>query len=375
GAREPDHLQPLLRSLAEGGARACRRAARVRAALGARERPGRAAVRRDEAATDDRALARQQPGGAAARRADDRARSPGPPRRLGSPLPAQAAGCDARAHHALHGRSGAALRPARRDGPRQDRRGGVAAGADPPSLDARGCRAALRERGAPRRRADVRRAGGADREAARPDAALHRRRRCARPGCARAAQPAERARAALDARRRVPPAHWSRQFHAMLATPLRVRDLVAGHELFVAGRLAVVSAIYLAILAGFGAIHSPLALLGVPVAVLLGLAHAAPVSAFSAWLKRDEGFSALFRFGVMPMFLFSGTFFPVTRLPHPFREVAYATPLWHGVDLMRHLTLGTARSLPSLGHVAYLALWFVVGYALARRAFTKALVT
>ena len=168
---------------------------------------------------------------------------------------------------------------------------------------------------------------------------------------------------------------WSRQFHAMLATPLRVRDLVAGHELFVASRLAVVSAIYLAILAGFGAIHSPLALLGVPVAVLLGLAHAAPVSAFSAWLKRDEGFSALFRFGVMPMFLFSGTFFPVTRLPHPFREVAYATPLWHGVELMRQLTLGTARTLPSLGHVVYLALWFVVGYALARRTFTKALVT
>jgi len=168
---------------------------------------------------------------------------------------------------------------------------------------------------------------------------------------------------------------WTRQFHAMLATPLRVRDLIAGHELYVAGRLAVVSAIYLAILAGFGAIHSPLALLGVPVAVLLGLAHAAPVSAFSAWLERDEGFNALFRFGVTPMFLFSGTFFPVTQLPHPFRELAYATPLWHGVDLMRHLTLGTARVLPSLGHVAYLALWLVVGYALARRTFTKALVT
>jgi lipooligosaccharide transport system permease protein len=168
---------------------------------------------------------------------------------------------------------------------------------------------------------------------------------------------------------------WSRQFHAMLATPLRIQDLIAGHELFVAGRLTAVSAIYLAILAAFGAIHSPLALLGVPVAVLLGLAHAAPVSAFSAWLQRDEGFNALFRFGVMPMFLFSGTFFPVTRLPHPFREVAYATPLWHGVDLMRHLTLGTAGVLPSLGHVAYLALWFGAGYVLARRTFTKALVT
>ena len=168
---------------------------------------------------------------------------------------------------------------------------------------------------------------------------------------------------------------WTRQFHAMLATPLRVRDVIVGHQLYVAGRLAVVSAIYLAILAAFGAIHSPLALFGLPAAVLLGLAHAGPVSAFSAWLERDEGFNALFRFGVMPMFLFSGTFFPVTRLPHPFREVAYATPLWHGVDLMRHLTLGTARLAPSLGHVAYLALWIAVGHLLARRTFTRRLVT
>jgi lipooligosaccharide transport system permease protein len=161
----------------------------------------------------------------------------------------------------------------------------------------------------------------------------------------------------------------------MLATPLRVRDLVVGHQMYVAARLAIVSAIYLAILAAFGAIHSPLALLGVPVAMLLGLAHAAPVSAFSAWLERDEGFNALFRFGVMPMFLFSGTFFPVTRLPHGIRELAYATPLWHGVDLMRGLTLGTAELLPSLGHVGYMALWIAVGLYLAKRTFTRRLVT
>jgi lipooligosaccharide transport system permease protein len=168
---------------------------------------------------------------------------------------------------------------------------------------------------------------------------------------------------------------WTRQFHAMLATPLGVRDVIIGLQLYIAGRLALVSAIYLAIIAAFGAVHSLLALLGLPVAVLLGLAHAGPISAFSAWLERDEGFNALFRFGVMPMFLFSGTFFPVTRLPHPFREVAYATPLWHGVDLMRHLTLGTARTLPSLGHVAYLVLWIAVGHVLARRTFTRRLVT
>ena len=168
---------------------------------------------------------------------------------------------------------------------------------------------------------------------------------------------------------------WTRQFHAMLATPLRSRDLLIGHQLYVAARLAVVSAIYLVVLAGFGALHSPYAILAWPAAVLVGLAHSAPVSAFSAWLQREEGFNGLFRFVVMPMFLFSGTFFPVTRLPHGAREIAYATPLWNGVDLMRHLTLGTASLWLSLAHVAYLLLWIGVGLTLAARTYRRRLVT
>jgi len=168
---------------------------------------------------------------------------------------------------------------------------------------------------------------------------------------------------------------WTRQFHAMLATPLRSRDLLIGHQLYVAARLAVVSAIYLVVLAGFGALHSPYAILACPAAVLVGLAHSAPVSAFSAWLQREEGFNGLFRFVFMPMFLFSGTFFPVTRLPHGAREIAYATPLWNGVDLMRHLTLGTASLWPSLAHVAYLLLWVAGGLTLAARTYRRRLVT
>jgi lipooligosaccharide transport system permease protein len=77
----------------------------------------------------------------------------------------------------------------------------------------------------------------------------------------------------------------------------------------------------------------------------------------------------------MPMFLFSGTFFPVTRLPHGAREIAYATPLWNGVDLMRHLTLGTASLWPSLAHVAYLLLWVAGGLTLAARTYRRRLVT
>lgn len=168
---------------------------------------------------------------------------------------------------------------------------------------------------------------------------------------------------------------WTRQYFAMLATPLRTRDVLFGHQLYVAVRLGVVAAIYLVILAGFGALESPYAILAWPAAILVGLAHSAPVSAFSAWLERDEGMNALFRFVIMPLFLFSGTFFPVTRLPHGAREIAYATPLWNGVDLMRHLTLGTASLWPSLAHVAYLALWIAGGLVIASRSYARRLVT
>jgi lipooligosaccharide transport system permease protein len=161
----------------------------------------------------------------------------------------------------------------------------------------------------------------------------------------------------------------------MLATPLRVRDLLAGHQLYVATRIASVAAVYLAVLAGFGTIHSPFAILAWPVAVTIALAFSAPVSALAAWLERDEGFNVLFRFGVTPMFLFSGTFFPVTRLPHGVREIAYATPLWHGVDLMRQLTLGRVALWSSLGHAAYLLLFVAAGFALALRTYTRRLVT
>ena len=93
--RERHHLRALLRHPAEGARCSRRRAARVRRAHRARERQGRAAVGRDEAPPDDRALARQRPGGHAARRADDGPRPAGAARRLGPPLPPQAAGSDA----------------------------------------------------------------------------------------------------------------------------------------------------------------------------------------------------------------------------------------------------------------------------------------
>jgi lipooligosaccharide transport system permease protein len=167
---------------------------------------------------------------------------------------------------------------------------------------------------------------------------------------------------------------WSRQYFAMLATPLRVPHLVAGHLLYVATRVTVAICIYLAALAAFGALHSLWAFCTIPLCVLLGLAFAAPISALSAYTS-EEVFNPLFRFIVMPLFLFSGTFFPVTRLPQGLREVAYATPLWHGVDLARHLTLGTPTLGNAVLHVGYLLLWLAVGVWLAGLAYAKKLVT
>ena len=69
--------------------------------------------------------------------------------------------------------------------------------------------------------------------------------------------------------------------------------------------------------------------------MLTGLAYAPAIFAFAATRENDSGFAMLFRFGIVPMFLFSGTFFPVSQLPDGCEPVAWAVPLWHGVDLCR----------------------------------------
>jgi len=166
---------------------------------------------------------------------------------------------------------------------------------------------------------------------------------------------------------------WIRTYHAMLATPLGVSDLLVGHALWIAIRVLTGSAAYLAVMVPFGAVRSPLALLAIPAAVLVGMAFATPTMAFAAGQDNDSGFAALFRFGVTPMFLFSGVFFPVEQLPPVLEQLAYVTPLWHGVDLCRTLALGTARFDATILHVAYLAAWLAGGLVIAARTYRRRL--
>jgi lipooligosaccharide transport system permease protein len=147
---------------------------------------------------------------------------------------------------------------------------------------------------------------------------------------------------------------WLKTYQAAAATPLRPGDLFHGHLAFTALRLLANSAIFAIIMVFFGAVTSAWVIAAVPAAVLTGLAFAAPIESYAVVAKRDTSFALIFRFGMIPLFLFSGTFFPVSQLPAAIRPLAYATPLWHGVELCRSLSLGTATAGASAIHVGYL---------------------
>jgi lipooligosaccharide transport system permease protein len=166
---------------------------------------------------------------------------------------------------------------------------------------------------------------------------------------------------------------WEKTYLAAAATPLRPRDIFHGHLLFTVLRLTMNSVIFVAVMAIFGAVRSPWVLAALPVAVLTGLAFAAPVEAFAVLQTRDQPFSLLYRFGMVPLFLFSGTFFPVSQLPAWARPIAYATPLWHGVALCRSLSLGNATIGGAAVHLGYLAALATAGIVAGNRAYRRRL--
>jgi len=164
-------------------------------------------------------------------------------------------------------------------------------------------------------------------------------------------------------------AKWMGTYLAMVATPLQARDIQTATLLWVATRLAFASAVFLSVVAAFGDVLSPLALLALPAAVLTGLAFAAPLTAFSITRQNDRSFPILYRFVVVPLFLFSGTFFPISYLPGWLQVAARITPLYHGVALCRAFVLGQVAWVPTLGHVVYLAALAAVGLVVGRRTF------
>ena len=166
---------------------------------------------------------------------------------------------------------------------------------------------------------------------------------------------------------------WWRTYHAVVATPVRVAELVSGVVAWAGVRVAFSVAAFALVAAIAGAFVSPLAALAPLAALLCGLAFAALIAALSASMESDQYLAALYRFVLVPLFLFSGTFFPITQLPGWLQPLAWVTPLWHGVELCRDLASGEISAVPTTIHVAYLVTLTLVGAVIAVRACAKRL--
>jgi lipooligosaccharide transport system permease protein len=167
---------------------------------------------------------------------------------------------------------------------------------------------------------------------------------------------------------------WLKVYFAQAAAPLRVADILGGHLAFMLFRILISAAAFLAVAAAFGTLHSWWAPATLVISVFVGLAVAAPTVAYAATITSDSYLIILMRFAVLPMSLFSGVFFPVESLPVLLRWVAYALPLWHGVELSRDAMLGLNPGWIGLVHAGYLVAWCAAGWWLAHARFSRRLV-
>lgn len=148
---------------------------------------------------------------------------------------------------------------------------------------------------------------------------------------------------------------WNRVYDSMVATPITVRQVAVAHLFFVWARVTAVCAIFKVVVAPFGVFGSwwgPFAALAAQ--SLTGLAFATLMYGYACRIKSDAAFGVVFRLAVFPLFLFSGAFFPVANLGAVGEKVAQATPLWHGVNLSRMLSLDTVDATTALVNVVVL---------------------
>jgi len=168
---------------------------------------------------------------------------------------------------------------------------------------------------------------------------------------------------------------WGKQYVAMIATPASARDIVLGQVAWIATRLLIVASSYFVVLCLFGLIHSATAVLAIPFAALTGCAFVTPTVAFVATQQNDNALTPIYRMVIVPLFLFSGAFFPVSELPGWLATLARLSPLYQGVALCRDSTLyGLNSPIEAFGHIAYLGGITVIGLVVASRTYSSRLV-
>jgi lipooligosaccharide transport system permease protein len=173
--------------------------------------------------------------------------------------------------------------------------------------------------------------------------------------------------------------HFQNTYDGILATPMRVPDVAFGEALWALARGSLYAAAFLVVvllmgeLVGPPVLLSPWAVLALPAAVLVAASFSAMALCLTSFVRRVEQFDVVMGLLVMPMFLFSGTFFPVSRFPDPVEWVVQAVPLYHAVEMLRQLTTGAIQ--PSLAaHVIYLVLAGAAAFVVAMWRLERALI-
>jgi lipooligosaccharide transport system permease protein len=168
---------------------------------------------------------------------------------------------------------------------------------------------------------------------------------------------------------------WHKTFYSMNSTPLTGNQIAIGVFLAAFLRTIYTVLLYFGVMWFFGALDSPKAWLAIPTAILAGISFGALMQSVAAKLENENIFFVILgRFIMMPLFLFSGTFFPLTSMPFFLQWIGWISPLWHATELGRYLTYGHSISSTMMWiHFLLLATMLVVGLYLSARIFTKRL--
>jgi|HubBroStandDraft_4_1064222.scaffolds.fasta_scaffold135004_2 lipooligosaccharide transport system permease protein len=156
---------------------------------------------------------------------------------------------------------------------------------------------------------------------------------------------------------------YNKFYDAALATPMGPGDIAMGEIGWALIRGSLYAAAFLVIMLALGLVHSAWAVLALPVALLIGFAFAGTGMAATTFMRSWQHFEFILLV-TLPMFLFSGTFYPLSVYPRPLQVVVEFTPLYQGVALMRGLTFGVVGPA-LLWHAAYLALMGLAGLRVA----------
>src|SRR5258708_38413628 len=166
---------------------------------------------------------------------------------------------------------------------------------------------------------------------------------------------------------------YRRTYDAILATPVTTGDVALGEVTWAVMRGSIYSTGFIVVIVALRLVASPTAILALPAAVLIGFTFAAVGTAITTFIRKWEDFD-LVQLALVPLFLFSATFFPITAYPHPVQLIVQLTPLYHGVDLIRGLTAGTLGPQILLD-IPSLAVLGLAGLLVTSRRLKKLLLT